>query len=170
MKMRLLSAALLFNGDDLLMMERSPNRQLSPGSWAAVGGHIEPAEIRDPEAACRREIWEETGFGPEDLLELRLQYILLRLKDDELRQQFFYIGRTARRDYTDTEEGRLAWIPRAEVLKAERTIPFVYRSLLAHYFEFGPADHPWVGTAGWTRIADGEPTIHWLPLLDPVVL
>ncbi|MCL6456948.1 MAG: NUDIX hydrolase [Gorillibacterium sp.] len=150
------------------MMERSVTRTLHPGSWAAVGGHMEPDEIADPEAACRREIMEETGFGTEDIVDLKLQYVLLRLKEDELRQQFFYVGQTRRRDFVNTAEGLLAWIPQAEVLHADRQIPFVYRSLLAHYFTFGPASHPWVGTAGLTNA--GLPIIHWLPLLDPTVL
>ena len=170
MKLRLLSVGILFHGDDLLMMKRSTTRTLHPGSWAAVGGHMEPTEITDPETACRREIMEETGFGSADLIDLKLQYILLRLKENELRQQFFYIGQTTRRDFVDSDEGLLSWIPSSEVLRADREIPFIYRSLLAHYFALGPASHPWVGTAGLTSEAEGSPLIHWLPLLDPMIL
>ncbi|MBC8080764.1 MAG: NUDIX hydrolase [Gorillibacterium sp.] len=168
MKLRLLSVGVLFHGDDLLMMKRSATRTLHPGTWAAVGGHMEPFEITNPEAACRREIFEETGFDSEDIKGLKLHYILLRLKGDELRQQFFYIGETSRRDFVDTDEGFLSWVPKQEVLQGDREIPYVYRSLLAHYFTFGPTRHPWVGTASMT--SDGEPIIHWLPLLDPVIL
>jgi 8-oxo-dGTP diphosphatase len=166
-----MSTAVLFNGNDLLMMKRSPERTLHPNYWAAVGGHLEPAEIRDPFAACLREIREETGLRSADLANLRMQYILIRLKDDEIRQQFFFIGDTLKRKLGTTEEGELHWIPRDAVLQPERSIPFVYRALLEHYFRYGPAPHLWVGTAGWTDFdRPNTPAIHWIPLVDPLIL
>jgi len=164
---------LIFNGSDLLLMKRAPERLLLPGMWAAVGGHLEPRELGDPLAACLRETEEETGFLPSDLRDIRLQYILLRLKEDELRQQFFFTSKTERRDYTDTREGTLHWIPRGEVLREDREMAFVFRALLAHYFEFGPTPHPWVGTAGWAEPQEEgleQPGIRWIPLLDPKVV
>ena len=170
MKLRLIAAAMLFSGDDLLMMKRSPERTLSPGMWAAVGGHMEPFEMNDPESACLREIHEETGFLPEDLQEFKLQYILLRRKEDELRQQFFYTARTTKRDFIECSEGSLHWVPKEQVLAPDRPISYVYRAMLEHYFSFGPASHPWIGTAGLTAKTDtNTPSIHWLPLLDPQV-
>jgi 8-oxo-dGTP diphosphatase len=66
--LRMLSTALLINSkDELLMMKRSLNRTLSPGLWAAVGGHLEPHELNHPRAACLREIAEETGIGHADI-------------------------------------------------------------------------------------------------------
>ncbi|WP_238322922.1 NUDIX domain-containing protein [Gorillibacterium massiliense] len=171
LNLRLMATAMLFNGGDLLMMKRAPTRSLHPNFWAAVGGHIEPEEMNTPLKAILREIQEETGLTEQDLTGLRMQYILVRRKDDEIRQQFFYVGETLRRDVGLTEEGELHWIPQEEVLHEERSIPFVYRALLAHYFEFGPAPHLWMGTAGWTDIAaPGTPAIHWIPLIDPHVL
>ncbi|TBL81617.1 NUDIX domain-containing protein [Paenibacillus thalictri] len=162
-KARMMATAMLFNGSDMLMMKRSLNRTLSPGLWAAVGGHLEPHEIGDPKAACLREIAEETGLEPDQLLHLKLQYILLRLNQNEVRQQFIYTGETTSRTLSQTDEGELFWIPREQVL--DREIPFIFRSLLEHYFANGPSAHVWVGTAGFTDA--GEPAVHWTELIDP---
>ncbi|NHN30081.1 NUDIX domain-containing protein [Paenibacillus agricola] len=160
---RIMATAMLFHNNELLMMKRSPTRTLSPGMWAAVGGHVEPAEISSPRNACLREIYEETGLLEEDIIDLKLQYILLRLNQQEVRQQFIYTAQTTRKDVLQTEEGDLYWIPRDQVL--QRDIPFIYHSLLEHYFLHGSAEHIWVGTAGYNQQA--EPEVHWTALVDP---
>ncbi|TDF97651.1 NUDIX domain-containing protein [Paenibacillus piri] len=160
---RMIATAMLFNGNDLLMMKRSPQRTLNPGMWAAVGGHLEPEELNDPRAACLREIYEETGLREDEIIDLRLRYILIRANRQELRQQFVYSGYTARRDTIQTDEGVLHWIPRTEAL--QREIPFIFHRLLEHYLQNGPAPHIWVGTAGFTDTA--QPTVHWTALCDP---
>lgn len=164
--LRLMSVAMLFNGGDMLMMKRSPDRTLSPGKWAGIGGHLEPAEIGDPRSACLREVEEETGLRPEDIDGLELRYILLRLNGLDLRQQFVYAGRALRRDVTPTEEGELHWIPRDEILN--RDIPFVFRTLLAHWLSEGPSERLWMGTATLDRSGGTDvPAIVWVPVTDP---
>lgn len=169
-KLRLLSTALLFNdNDELLMMKRSANRTLSPGKWAAVGGHIEPHEIATPRDTCQREVWEETGIGAEQIRDLQLRYVLLRLYGNELRQQFFYTGRTNANPSIETNEGKLFWIPKYDVLNPDRDMPYVFRSLLTHYFAHEDCPHPWIGTAGMPN-DELVPTIHWNPLIDPKIV
>jgi 8-oxo-dGTP diphosphatase len=163
---RMIATAMLFNGNDLLMMKRSPKRTLNPGMWAAVGGHMEPEELNDPRVTCLREIYEETGFQDTEILDLRLQYILIRVNQMEVRQQFIYTGFTTRRDVLQTDEGVLHWIPREQVL--QREIPFIFHRLLEHYLKNGSSPHIWVGTAGFTDAA--EPTVHWTALRDPNTL
>jgi 8-oxo-dGTP diphosphatase len=162
----MIATAMLFNGNDMLMMKRSLKRTLNPGMWAAVGGHMEPEEINDPRTACLREIHEETGLGESEVLDLRLRYILIRINQMEVRQQFVYSGHTTRRDILQTDEGVLHWIPREEVL--QRDIPFIFHCLLEHYLQNGPATHIWVGTAGFTAAA--KPTVHWTALTDPFMM
>ncbi|WP_028547694.1 NUDIX domain-containing protein [Paenibacillus sp. UNC451MF] len=162
---RMMATAMLFNGNDLLMMKRSPTRTLNPGMWAAVGGHMEPEEINDPLTTCVREIYEETGFNEAELLNMRLQYILIRLNQKEVRQQFIYTAETTRRNVVQTNEGILHWIPREQVL--DREIPFIFHTLLAHYFDHGPSQNIWVGTAGSSD--DSSPTVRWTALVDPMM-
>ncbi|KQX49077.1 NUDIX domain-containing protein [Paenibacillus sp. LMG 31458] len=164
--LRMMSTALLWNSqNELLMMKRSLTRSLSPGLWAAIGGHLEPSELNNPRAACLREVWEETGIEHDEIQGLRMQYVLLRLNGQEVRQQFFYIGTTDVNPRIVTPEGDLHWIPKEQVL--ERPIPFIFRCLLEHYFSVGLTEHPWVGSAG-IQLDTGEPTIHWNPLVDPL--
>ncbi|WP_254776452.1 hypothetical protein [Paenibacillus sophorae] len=47
-----------------------------------------------------REICEETGLLEQDIRELRLQYILIRLNQGEVRQQFIYTAQTAAATFT----------------------------------------------------------------------
>jgi len=163
---RMIAAAMLFNGNDLLMMKRSTKRTLNPGMWAAVGGHLEPEEVNDPRVACLREIYEETGLAENEIFDLQLRYILIRLNRQEVRQQFVYSGYTARRDIIQTDEGVLHWIPRDQIL--QREIPFIFHCLLDHYLHNDPASHIWVGTAGFTPA--NKPTVHWTALTDPNTL
>lgn len=177
--LRLMAVAMLFNGNDMLMMKRSPSRTLSPGNWAGIGGHLEPAEIGDPRAACLREVEEETGLRPEDIEGLELRYILLRLNGTDLRQQFVYVGRSKRRDVATTEEGELHWIPREEIL--HRDIPYVFKTLLGHWLTEGPGERLWMGTATLDDRdrdrdrdqnqdedeAEPRPSIRWVPVRDP---
>jgi 8-oxo-dGTP diphosphatase len=165
-QLRLMSTALLWNSrDELLMMKRSETRKLSPGLWAVVGGHLEPHELSRPREACLREVWEETGIEADEIEGLRMQYVLLRLNGQEIRQQFFYIGHTDVNPRIVTSEGELHWIDKAEVLN--RPLPYIFRCLLEHYFANGLTEHPWIGSAG-LDLENAEPTIHWHPLLDPL--
>jgi 8-oxo-dGTP diphosphatase len=111
---------------------------------------------------------EETGLKPADIEDLELRYILLRLNGRDLRQQFVYVGRTCRRDVATTEEGELHWIPRSEILN--RDIPYVFRTLLAHWLTAGPSEPLWMGTATIDRNEDAEaPSIIWVPVADPLL-
>ncbi|GLY93249.1 NUDIX hydrolase [Actinoplanes sp. NBRC 103695] len=53
-------AALLRDGDRLLLCHRSPRRRWYPDVWDLPGGHVEPGE--PPGAALAREIREELGI------------------------------------------------------------------------------------------------------------
>jgi 8-oxo-dGTP diphosphatase len=56
------AVAFLKRGDDYLLMKRADNRKIALGVWSAVGGKLEPYELNDPQAACLREVQEETGY------------------------------------------------------------------------------------------------------------
>lgn len=56
------AAGILFVHDGrVLLLKRSESAQDAPGTWAFPGGGIEPGET--PEAAARRELQEECGYG-----------------------------------------------------------------------------------------------------------
>lgn len=62
MRLLLVAAAVLIDADGrVLVCQRSPT-QSHPGKWEFPGGKIEPGET--PEAALRRELFEELGVEP----------------------------------------------------------------------------------------------------------
>lgn len=94
-----MSTAFLFNGNKVLMMKKDSSRITDTVFWTGLGGHLEPDELNFPNRACIREIFEESGIQEEEIEELKLKYILLQIKDEEIRQQFVYFGKTKRTDY-----------------------------------------------------------------------
>ncbi|RXZ79014.1 NUDIX domain-containing protein [Paenibacillaceae bacterium] len=164
---RLMASAFLFHGEQLLLMKKQASqwqKQTEP-FYSAIGGHLEPVEINDPLVACYREIEEETGLRRGDLHNLRLKYILLRLKEDEIRQQYVYVGETKRTDVVDSEEGQLLWHPRNALRELRSS--FIMHAVLAHYLNNPGIDHVLTGTMSVSE--DGMPVVQWNPLIDPGV-
>ena len=163
MKLRLLAAAFLRHDGKFLMMKRAETRALAPGLWAAVGGHVEPGEMESPDAACRREIREETGLTDGDIAGFRLQCVILRLfRNEEIRQQFIYFGETTRSAVRQSEEGELHWIPEAEVMGLD--MPKTTRIILGRFLA-GRFD-PHRLSLGVSKIGRGDDAIEWTTLED----
>jgi 8-oxo-dGTP diphosphatase len=81
--LRSITAAFLRNGGKYLLIKRSNNREIAPGIWSGVGGHMEPHEINKPLLACYREIEEETGITRDKINSLELLYIIVRRSKNE---------------------------------------------------------------------------------------
>ena len=98
-------------------------------------GKLEKGE--DPRDSGLRELREETGLTEESLEELRLRYITLRMKNGEIRQNYyFFAGLKPGAAVRGTcDEGRLEWVPYDSVLKRE--MPFTAKSILRHYLRVG---------------------------------
>lgn len=159
---RLFAAAYLLNSDRILLMKRADTHKLFPSVWAPVGGHIEPHELNRPEAACLREVAEETGICPADINELTLKYITIRIKGNEIRQQYLYFGRITLTEFSSCPEGELHLVPIAELLN--RPLSIVNRMTLEHYLEHG--QHTSDVIVGTVSESEGLPHITWVPLQD----
>ena len=94
------------NGDDILLMKRSPHKRVFPNRYNGLGGHIERDE--DPLTSARREILEEAGIAV-DSIEMRAVYnidsgaatgIIL----------FVFVCTTSERDTQPCDEGSLHWV------------------------------------------------------------
>jgi 8-oxo-dGTP diphosphatase len=139
MHTRNMAAAFLTCNNKLLLMHRDMNRTLAPGMWAAVGGHMEPEELSDPEAACLREVREETGITPEAIRDLRLRYVVLRRVDDEIRVTYYYFGELTREvPLAETSEGTLHWIDADKL--PELPMTFSVRCILDHWLRSRDSD------------------------------
>lgn len=165
MHVRQMTTAYLFHEKEVLMIKRSSSRVFNFKFWSGVGGHIEPEEINDPKTAALREIYEESGIAQQEIKEFSLRYILLRLKDDEIRQQYIYFGQTDRKDCTPSDEGELFWIKHEEL--AQLHMSTINRLMLEDYFQDPAGTEVKVGTIA---IGDnGEPYIQWAELKDPMM-
>lgn len=120
----------------MLLLYRVGSRVVSP-SWCGIGGHFEKDELNDARACALRELREEIGICEDDLADFRLRYVTLRLKNGEIRQNYYFFAdlRLGAAVYPVCEEGTLAWIPRGEVLKKE--MPFTAKYVLEHYITVG---------------------------------
>ncbi len=143
-RLRNVTTAFLRYGDDFLLSKRSETRRIAPGYWYGVGGHLEPAELNDPYAACLREIGEETGLQAADLAELSLRYIVVRHSQSEIVLNYFYFGKALKPEVQASDEGELYWIPAGQVL--DRLMAEPIRLTLDHYLAApGQASDVWLG-------------------------
>lgn len=126
------ATAILRKGGDYLLMKRADDRKAYPGFWAGVGGRIENGEMQTPEAACLREIREETGITPERVLNLTLRYVCVASKAEYIIIHYIYFGETDAAELTESDEGTLHWIPSEMVMKQgfSRDMGFI----MNHYF------------------------------------
>lgn len=160
-----MATAFLFRGDEVLLMKKQPGRISDEAFWSGLGGHLESSELNHPRSACLREIFEESGVRESDLTELRLRYLLLRIKGDEIRQQFVYFGATTRSGFTNSDEGELHWVKKDDAPSLPMSA--IVRLMLAYDFERADSSGIRVGTI--TSGEDGAPLMQWAELNDPLV-
>lgn len=120
----------------LLMLYRIGSRVVEP-SWCGIGGHFEPEELNQPAVCMLRELREETGLSRNDLTDVKMRYVTLRLKNGEVRQNYYFFAKLkACIDVKEsTDEGILRWVPLEEVLQLK--MPVTAKQMLVHYFEVG---------------------------------
>ena len=108
--LRPMTAIYLTRGEEILLLYRIGSRVVGNSYTGSAGGHVEADEFRDPRACVLRELQEETGLTAEALSGLRLRYITQRLKDGEIRQNYYYFAELKDGfEAKDSTEGRLEW-------------------------------------------------------------
>jgi 8-oxo-dGTP diphosphatase len=165
MEVRQMATAFLFNQEKVLMIKKASSRLFATEFWSGLGGHLEPTELNQPMKACIREIYEESGFQEKEIDELKLRYILLRIKEEEIRQQFVYFGKVERTDFTNSEEGELYWINQDDLLNLQ--LSRIINFMLEHYYENSDQEEIMVGTI--TLNNEEKPQVQWAKLKDPQI-
>ncbi|MCR8642007.1 NUDIX domain-containing protein [Paenibacillus sp. N1-5-1-14] len=119
MELRQMASAFLFHDHHVLMMRKESSRNFQNEFWMGLGGHVEPAELNDPKQACIREIKEESGITENRIEDLKLRYILFRVKENEIWQQFVYFGKTTDGNIILQKKGSYSGLKRKRYCKSE---------------------------------------------------
>lgn len=124
----------------ILLLYRVGSRVVKP-SWCGIGGHFENEELNNPKACVLRELFEETGITESDIENVKLKYITLRMKNNEVRQNYYYFTNLKNEeiDISQCNEGRLEWVDIDEIL--DRKMPFAAKECLKHYLAIGKDNH-----------------------------
>ena len=137
----------------MLMLYRIGSRVVSP-SWCGIGGHFEKEELNHSKAAMLRELGEEVGLRESDLENIRLKYITLRYKNNEVRINYYFFAEL-RENVTiqkSCDEGLLEWVALEDVL--EKEMPYTAKYVLEHYLTQGQyTDFMYCGAAQRTGIS-----------------
>ena len=158
--LRNMTGLYLTRGEEILLLFREGSRVVNHLWVPSAGGHFEPPELNDPEACVLRELKEELSLSREDLVDLSLRYIGLRLVGDEIRQNYYYFAslRPGTGNHLVSSEGRCRWVSLADLDAYE--MPLTARYVLDHYVRVGRATRDL-----YTAVSDGE-TYQFTPLRE----
>ena len=137
-KLRNMTSVYLTGEQGILCLYRIGSRVAKNKFIGSAGGHFEKDELNDARACVLRELREELGLSEEDVDDLKLRYVTLRLKDGEIRQNYFFFGKlNAERELTSTE-GILHWIPYDGF--ENLSMPASAKQMILHYLKTGRYD------------------------------
>lgn len=108
-----------------------------------------------------REVEEETGLTTDDLTGLELRYIILRIKETEIRIQYVYFSNSKHIAVRESEEGKLLWVDIGLVNNFNVTA--TTKHIIEHYSKNENSSDIYVGTM---KSVESEPEITWALLED----
>lgn len=138
-------AAVLFDGESMLCMRRSSQRDASPGIWETLSGRVRPDE--DPLAAVHREIGEECGLEVE--LDPRPVTAYPSRRNGEPMVVIVYRGRLVAGQVTlSHEHDAFDWLTPGELAGRSPLAPLVRAAGLA-------LEQPWPATNPTRSLPEG---------------
>ena len=135
-RLRPMTAVYITSGKKILLLYRVGSRVVEP-SFCGVGGHFEKDELCDARACVLREMREEIGLSEDDLCDMKMRYVTLRLKNGEIRQNYYFFAELLPGVQITKPccEGCLEWADMDSVL--ERKMPHTAWYMLDHYLREG---------------------------------
>ena len=135
-KLRNMTSIYLRRGDKFLLLYRVGSKVIGNSYIGTAGGHMEESELNNPKACVLRELEEETGLTEQDVENLKFRYITLRLKNGEVRQNYYFFGELAK--HVDAEkltsnEGELQWFAISEA--ENLNMPHSAKYMFLHYIK-----------------------------------
>lgn len=137
-------------------MKRGLHKEIAPGAWSSIAGHMEAEEINHPYKTCIREIEEETGIEEKNIKELDLKYIIFNKLEKETIINHMFFGKLDTNKVIANDEGELYWVLKEKV--AEKIHIPAIRVAIEHYYK-EPSEDILLAVS-----KDEEPYILWHPL------
>lgn len=134
-KLRNMTSVYLTGEKGLLCLYRIGSRVADHMYIGSAGGHFEPEELNDPKKCVLREMEEELGLTEAAVEGLTLRYITCRLKNGEVRQNYYFFGRLKEEKELTSTEGILRWVPYEAVPELE--MPASAKFMILHYLKEG---------------------------------
>lgn len=137
-KLRNMTSLYLRRGNQLLLLYRIGSKVVCDSYTASAGGHFEKEELNDAKACVLRELYEETGLTDGEIQNLSLRYVTLRLKNDEIRQNYYFFADLVDSDKViASNEGILKWFSMEELSETMPDMPFTAQYVVKHYVKIG---------------------------------
>ena len=151
-KLRNMTSVYLTGERGILCLYRIGSRVANNLYVGAAGGHFEKEEVNDARACVLREMQEELGLTAADVQDMKLRYITLRLKNGEIRQNYYFFGKLLSEKSLQSTEGNLKWFSYEEA--AHLQMPASAKKMMLHYLQVGRFDdnlYAGITEAGETR-------------------
>lgn len=102
--------------------------------------------MNDARACVLRELNEETGLTENELSNLALRYITIRLINGEIRLNYYFFADYKGTEEITSDEGRLEWVEAKEIMQLP--MPYTASRVMEHYLKEGQkTEHLYVGVA-----------------------
>lgn len=137
-RLRSMTSVYFTREDGVLCLFRVGSRVADRMYVGAAGGHFEPCEVADARACVLREMSEELGLTESDISGLTMRYITLRLKNGEIRQNYYFFARLNTDRPLQSSEGTLRWVRWEEL--PSLPMPVSAKHMILHYASAGRYD------------------------------
>jgi len=137
-KLRNMTSLYLTKGESVLCLFRIGSRVADQMYIGSAGGHFEGDELNDARKCVLREAYEELGIREEDLIDLKMRYITLRLKNGEVRQNYYFFAHLREDRDLQSTEGQLCWVKFEDIPQLK--MPSSAKHMILHYLKQGRFD------------------------------
>ena len=137
-RLRSMTSVYFVREDGILCLFRVGSRIANNKYVGAAGGHFERDEVASARACILREMKEELGLTEADTEGLHMKYITLRLKDGEVRQNYYFFACLKEEKELVSNEGTLRWVKWEEL--PDLNMPVSAKHMILHYARIGRFD------------------------------
>ena len=138
-KLRPMTALYIFDENRVLLLYRLGSKIADHTYIGCAGGHFEANEYNNARVCVLRELQEETGMCEDHLENLSLRYITMRLKNGEIRQNYYFFAKAKNLPQTlNSTEGLLGWYDLDQI--DDLPMPVSAKQVLLHYRKVGRYD------------------------------